>query len=57
MTHPVQGLKGGKFEMNRSQCPVAKILIFSPRAVKGGKFEIDRDGFKGAENSSVQNST
>jgi hypothetical protein len=25
--------------------------------VKGGKFEIDRDGLKGAENSSVQNST
>jgi hypothetical protein len=25
---PVQGLKGGKFEMNRSQCPVAKILVY-----------------------------
>jgi hypothetical protein len=24
----VQGLKGGKFEMNRSQCPVAKILMY-----------------------------
>jgi hypothetical protein len=22
------GLKGGKFEMNRSQCPVAKILMY-----------------------------
>jgi hypothetical protein len=21
-------LKGGKFEMNRSQCPVAKILVY-----------------------------
>jgi hypothetical protein len=24
----VQSLKGGKFEMNRSQCPVAKILVY-----------------------------
>jgi hypothetical protein len=28
MTYYVQGIKGGKFEMNRSQCPVAKILMY-----------------------------
>jgi hypothetical protein len=27
------------------------------QSLKGGKFEIDRDGLKGAENSSVHSST
>jgi hypothetical protein len=29
-------------------------MTCSALLLKGGKFEIDRDGFKGAENSSVQ---